>query len=83
MACAAIGNLISDVIGVGFSGYIEVLAKSLGVKDPLLTPSQLKLFTVRVTSSAGAAIGITIGCILGMFPLLLMEGKPDKDGEVA
>jgi hypothetical protein len=43
MACAALGNTFSDVIGVGMAGYIELLAKRLGVKDPLLTSSQVRL----------------------------------------
>eukprot|EP00282_Hemiselmis_andersenii_P043629 CAMPEP_0172073216 /NCGR_PEP_ID=MMETSP1043-20130122/14733_1 /TAXON_ID=464988 /ORGANISM="Hemiselmis andersenii, Strain CCMP441" /LENGTH=377 /DNA_ID=CAMNT_0012733741 /DNA_START=553 /DNA_END=1686 /DNA_ORIENTATION=+ len=44
MACAAGGNMVSDVVGVGMAGYIETLAKSLGIRDPLLTPSQLKMW---------------------------------------
>lgn len=91
MACAALGNLFSDVIGVGMAGYIETLAKSLGVKDPLLTSSQLRLSSVRMSISFGCAVGISIGCILGMFPLLLMGdmtdshegGKTEKETQTA
>mmetsp|Transcript_42060 Transcript_42060/g.102664 ORF Transcript_42060/g.102664 Transcript_42060/m.102664 type:complete len:206 (+) Transcript_42060:477-1094(+) len=81
MACAAGGNMVSDVVGVGMAGYIETLAKSLGIRDPLLTPSQLKMWGVRFASSVGAALGISLGCVLGMFPLLFFEdhGKDDKE----
>mmetsp|Transcript_28305 Transcript_28305/g.70054 ORF Transcript_28305/g.70054 Transcript_28305/m.70054 type:complete len:235 (+) Transcript_28305:32-736(+) len=79
MCAAALGNLVSDVFGVGLAGYIELLAKRMGIRDPLLTPYQMKLGVVRWASSLGAAIGVSIGCVLGMFPLLFFADNEEEE----
>ena len=81
MCAAALGNMVSDVLGIGLAGYIGVLAKRMGVRDPLLTPNQLNMRIVRFASSGGAAFGVTIGCLLGMFPLLVFEDEHDEKDE--
>jgi hypothetical protein len=81
MCAAALGNMVSDVLGIGLAGYIGVLAKRMGVRDPLLTPNQLNMRIVRFASSGGAAFGVTIGCLLGMFPLLFFEDEHDEKDE--
>lgn len=42
MAAAALGNLISDVAGVGLAHYVEVLVNKGGIKHPVLTLEQLE-----------------------------------------
>jgi hypothetical protein len=79
MCAAALGNMVSDVLGIGLAGYISVLAKRMGVRDPLLTPNQLNMRVVRFASSGGAAFGVTIGCTIGMFPLLFFKDDEDEE----
>ncbi|CAN0121679.1 unnamed protein product, partial [Phaeothamnion confervicola] len=72
MAAAALGNLVSDIFGVGLGGVVESWAQRLGLPDPGLSRAQMQLPRTRFASHAGCAIGITIGCLIGMFPLLLL-----------
>lgn len=82
MAAAALGNLVSDLAGLGLAGYVEALVSKLGMQGPDLTPKQADMWQTRVSSHLGKAIGVTIGCILGMFPLLFIsEDDDDKEGE--
>jgi hypothetical protein len=81
MACAAIGNLISDVMGVGMGSYVEALARRMGFKEPSLTPEQMTLYESKYASNFGAATGVALGCFLGMFPLLFM-GSEHEDEEM-
>ncbi|KAM6975005.1 transmembrane protein 65 [Tautogolabrus adspersus] len=78
MAAAALGNLISDLAGLGLAGYVESLASKLGMQVPDLTPKQVDMWQTRVSSHMGKGIGVTIGCILGMFPLLFLGDDDDK-----
>ncbi len=70
MAAAALGNTISDLFGIASGGYIEHFCAKIGVSAPSLTLEQLDLSVTRAAGYAGRAIGIVIGCILGMAPLL-------------
>ncbi|XP_058126311.1 transmembrane protein 65 [Anopheles ziemanni] len=79
MAAAALGNTISDVIGIGSAFYVEKLAEMSGVKPPKMSPIQLEMKASRRAANLGRVLGITIGCLLGMCPLLFM--KEDKDKE--
>ncbi|CAL8133039.1 unnamed protein product [Orchesella dallaii] len=72
MAAAALGNTISDVAGIGSAWYVEAMASKIGIKDPDLTPSQMASGSVRWACNLGRALGVTIGCLLGMFPLLFL-----------
>ena len=76
LACAALGNTVSDVAGIKAGGVIERVASKMGLPDPGLTMQQLKSETVKSISTWSSAVGIVIGCLLGMFPLLLM-GETD------
>ncbi|VDL57843.1 unnamed protein product, partial [Hymenolepis diminuta] len=71
---AGIGNLISDLCGLGLVGYVERYARLFGVKSPALTESQLKSNRVRRYSNLGRMCGITLGCLIGMMPLLFFPG---------
>ncbi|XP_039974732.1 transmembrane protein 65-like [Xiphias gladius] len=78
MAAAALGNLVSDLAGLGLAGYVEALASRLGMQIPDLSPKQADMWQTRVSSHAGKAIGVGIGCILGMFPLLFFKDDDEK-----
>ncbi|KAL3869844.1 hypothetical protein ACJMK2_042476 [Sinanodonta woodiana] len=78
MAAAALGNWVSDVAGIGSAHYVEVLASKFGLKSPSLSAAQVDMKQTRWASNIGKALGITIGCFLGMIPLLFYE--PPKKG---
>ncbi|XP_004077803.1 transmembrane protein 65 [Oryzias latipes] len=78
MAAAALGNLVSDLAGLGLAGYVEALASRLGMQIPDLSPKQADMWQTRVSCHSGKAIGVGIGCILGMFPLLFFKDDDNK-----
>ena len=102
MCAAAIGNIISDICGVAFGTVIEdtVASFSKSIEKlsrgkltmppmPKLTHEQRNLRSVRFSNQLGCALGLTVGCIIGMFPLLFFEDekkafectKQEKDEE--
>eukprot|EP00049_Salpingoeca_infusionum_P002059 m.53484 g.53484 ORF g.53484 m.53484 type:complete len:243 (-) comp11366_c0_seq4:2074-2802(-) len=70
MAAAGLGNLFSDVVGLGFSNTIEAAASKIGLPDPKMTPQQLALPICSRISAAASMVGISLGCLAGMIPLL-------------
>ncbi|KJH39940.1 hypothetical protein DICVIV_14152 [Dictyocaulus viviparus] len=82
MAAAALGNLISDVAGIGLAHYVESVFSKLGVKHPVLSSEQLSSTRARLTTNGARAVGLSIGCIIGMFPLLFYENDRDNDSEI-
>ncbi|OCT77152.1 transmembrane protein 65 isoform X2 [Xenopus laevis] len=81
MAAAALGNLVSDLAGLGLAGYVEAISSRLGLPIPDLTPKQADMWQTRVSAHLGKAIGVSIGCILGMFPLLFFSWDEEKTAE--
>lgn len=97
MCAAAIGNIISDVCGVAFGTVIEdaLLSWSKKIESitkgrvklppmPQLSYEQRNLRSVRLSGQLGCALGLTVGCIIGMFPLLFFSSDKEKevdDGE--
>jgi len=80
LCAAAIGNIISDVAGVMLGTVIEdVTARFLNVPIPKFTHVQRELRSVRFAGQLGIAIGLTIGCIIGMFPLLFLDTDHKKN----
>lgn len=79
MAAAAFGNMISDVAGIGLAGYVEALVARMGFDGPRLTAKQLTMRATRVACHTGRAVGIVIGCIVGMFPLLFFSDDEHKE----
>eukprot|EP00949_MAST-11_sp_MAST-11-sp1_P004479 g4479.t1 len=73
LACAGLGNLISDVAGIKAGGLIESFATKMGLPDPGFTKEQLSLGKVKRVMTFSTAFGIAIGCVLGMCPLLWMD----------
>ncbi|XP_038567821.1 transmembrane protein 65-like [Micropterus salmoides] len=78
MAAAALGNLVSDLAGLGLAGYVEALASRLGMQIPDLSPKQADMWQTRVSCHSGKALGVGIGCLLGMFPLLFFKDDDEK-----
>ncbi|XP_041423944.1 transmembrane protein 65 isoform X1 [Xenopus laevis] len=81
MAAAALGNLVSDLAGLGLAGYVEAISSRLGLPIPDLTPKQADMWQTRLSAHLGKAIGVTIGCILGMFPLLFFSWDEEENAE--
>lgn len=81
MAAAALGNTISDVMGIGSAWYVERLAARIGMQPPKLSPIQLDMPSSRRAANMGRALGVTIGCLLGMIPLLFLGKKKDESDE--
>ncbi|XP_072943988.1 uncharacterized protein [Epargyreus clarus] len=78
MAAAALGNTFSDIIGIGSSYYVERAAALLGLGAPALSPVQLDMPVSRRFANMGRVLGITLGCFLGMTPLLFKDDEKKK-----
>ncbi|VDN30891.1 unnamed protein product [Gongylonema pulchrum] len=78
MAAAALGNTISDVAGVGLTHYVAFVVSKCGIKHPVLNSEQLESSFARIVINVGRAVGLVIGCLIGMFPLLFF-GSSDAD----
>lgn len=70
MAAAAIGNTVSDVAGIWGSGFIEHVAALIGLPGHGITHAQERKFPVRIVKNSAMIVGITLGCLAGMFPLV-------------
>jgi tRNA-specific adenosine deaminase 1 len=75
MCAAAIGNIISDVAGIMLGTIIEDFTARLGLPVPNVSAAQRQLRSVRFAGQFGTTVGIVIGCIIGMFPLLLIDSN--------
>jgi len=73
MASAALGNLVSDVMGIGLGDVVDTVAKKAGLPPPELTKAQMAQTRTKLIALLFSSLGIAIGCILGMVPLLFME----------
>ncbi|KAA8493771.1 Transmembrane protein 65 [Porphyridium purpureum] len=73
MAAAGLGNLVSDVAGIGLGSSIEHLVCKLGLSGPSLSAPQMAMPIVKTTTTIACMIGISIGCLLGLAPLLFMD----------
>ncbi|KAK2587516.1 hypothetical protein KPH14_003212 [Odynerus spinipes] len=73
MAAAALGNTVSDVIGIGSTNWVENIAEKIGFKAPKLNEVQLKMRKTRMAVNMGRVVGITIGCLLGMLTIPAVE----------
>jgi len=83
MAAAAWGNWVSDLAGLWLAGEIEKIAVTLGLPATNLSRAQLELPSARRASLFGCMVGITIGCVLGMFPLLVINThETEREKEV-
>ena len=64
------------------SETIERWAGKLGIKSPNLTHSQMGLPIVQRIMLLASVLGIAFGCLLGMIPLLFLDTKQMKHGEI-
>jgi len=72
------GNTISDMCGVGSAWYVESLATRLGAMPPTLSPAQLDLGSSRLAANLGRCLGVMLGCLIGMLPLLFLSSSEEK-----
>ncbi|RLN91659.1 hypothetical protein BBJ28_00006470 [Nothophytophthora sp. Chile5] len=79
MAAAGIGNTISDVAGLGLGNVVEDFCARLGLPVPALTSEQMMLKQTRWAKVVGSSVGVTIGCLLGMVPLLFLSTRENHD----
>jgi hypothetical protein len=75
LAAAGFGNLCSDVVGVGAGDAIERACHRLGLREPPLSTVQNAMGVTRRTRTFASVIGISIGCLIGMAPLLFMTDR--------
>lgn len=73
LCAAALGNTVADVVGLSLGGIIESMARRLGIPDPMLSKAQANMSVTLWANFLASAGGITIGCLLGMVPLLFMD----------
>lgn len=73
LTAAACGQICSDFSGVCFGGFIDALAAKLGLPRSGLTTKQFELSVVKKVGVCGAAIGVVLGCCIGMTCLLFMD----------
>merc|ERR1719401_853862 len=73
LACAAIANTFADVLGISIGNTVEALSSRCGVPAADLTPAQAEMPLVRRLGLASGSLGILVGCIIGMTPLLFMD----------
>ncbi|XP_035658773.1 transmembrane protein 65-like [Branchiostoma floridae] len=84
LAAAGLGNLLSDLFGLGAASYVEVLALKVGLPSPELTPQQLDMSSSKWAANLGRVFGVTVGCLLGMLPLyFLPRREKDHDNKEA
>ena len=79
MGAAGLGNLISDVAGLGLEDYVRLISDKIMV-TPQLSREQKASPRVLTAQALGGIAGISVGCLLGMAPLLLM-GKGSGSGQ--
>lgn len=72
MAAAGLGNAISDAFGVGSAWYVEHWIVRFGFHHPHLSLEERALTRVRMGANIGKALGVTVGCLIGMLPLAFM-----------
>uniref|UniRef100_A0A1I8HPG2 Transmembrane protein 65 n=1 Tax=Macrostomum lignano TaxID=282301 RepID=A0A1I8HPG2_9PLAT len=80
LAAAALGNWVSDLAGLSLASWVEGMTSRLGFETPRLTPQQLELRSTRWATVFGRSLGISLGCLLGMLPLLFID-TDEADGE--
>ena len=73
LTAAAFGQIFSDVSGVCFGSYVEILAKKMGLPPSTLSIKQMQLPRVKTLATGSSVVGVVFGCLLGMCSLLFMD----------
>lgn len=81
MTAAALGNTFSDILGIGTAFYVERLANKIGYSPPKLSPIQMEMSCSRNSANLGRVLGVTLGCILGMCPLIFKNKLKEEKTE--
>lgn len=70
LASAGLGNIAADVVGVSVTHQIKEKSRKIEwAQPPRLSTIQQAMKSVRAAKMTGAALGVTVGCLLGMIPL--------------
>lgn len=70
LASAGLGNIVADVAGVSATQQIKELSRRLPwAQPPRLSVLQQSMARVRIAKLTGAAVCVSIGCVMGMLPL--------------
>lgn len=67
LTSAGLGNTISDVVGIVSGRYVEM---SLYRMLPLDNTTKLEVWQ----NTLAEAVGITLGCLIGLLPLVFFRG---------
>ncbi|XP_076232757.1 uncharacterized protein LOC143178143 isoform X2 [Calliopsis andreniformis] len=79
MTAAALGNTVSDIIGIGSVHYVELFVHKIGFQAPKLTSLELNLPKTKIAANLGRVIGVTIGCLIGMTPIPIFSYFHNSD----
>ncbi|KAL3781054.1 hypothetical protein ACHAW5_002430 [Stephanodiscus triporus] len=85
MCAAAVGNIGADLCGVAFgavfAAWIERMTSGRLKLPPMpqLSHDQRNLRSVKASGQLGCAAGLTLGCVIGMFPLLFFSEDARSD----
>ena len=70
LASAGLGNIAADVVGVSVTHQIKEKSRKIEwAQPPRLSTIQQAMKSVRAAKMTGAALGVSVGCLLGMIPL--------------
>ena len=68
-----LSQLFSDVAGVMCGGTVEAFAARCGFTSPRMTSAQRSMRSTRLLGTLGSAIGVMVGCCLGMGNLFFLD----------
>jgi hypothetical protein len=73
LASAALGNIVADVVGVSATQGIKERSRRIAwAQPPRLSALQQAMASVRRARLGGAALGVTLGCVIGTLPLFVL-----------
>jgi len=77
MLAAGLGNTLSDAIGEIASNSIESVMQKAGLDPQAVSDEEVAAgpMWMRFLDSQAGVIGIILGCLVGLFPLLFLEEK--------
>lgn len=78
LASAAMGNVCSGLLGMQVHGLIEKAVSKVCDFTPLLSEADMKHPRVFFAGHIGGTLGIMIGLLLGMLPLLVIDSDPSE-----
>eukprot|EP00796_Vickermania_ingenoplastis_P006621 gene6621-4741_t len=83
LASAAMGNVCSGLLGMQVHGLIERSVGRLCHFHPVLTEEHMRHPSVFYAGHVGGTLGILIGLLLGMLPLLFIDTDPNEKADYA